>query len=130
MRTRRLVDPELLPLLDSIPPMVVNAETLPGMRSRVFPFEEDPAHVEKVSIETRTIPGPKGAPDVGIVILRPRAAKGPLPAALHMHGGGFVAGTAEAFAPHQRNDTFVIFRCRLANFDRHEQLLFRKKSRP
>ncbi|MBL8550881.1 MAG: alpha/beta hydrolase [Hyphomonadaceae bacterium] len=102
MTTRRLVDPQLLPLLDAMPPVTMSPETLPAMRARIFPFEEDPAHVEKVEIFTRSTPGLNGAPDVGLVIARPRNAAAPLPAILHMHGGGYVAGTAAQFAPHCR----------------------------
>jgi triacylglycerol lipase len=94
MRTRHLVDPELLPLLEAFPPLVIDAETLPAVRARVLPYPDDPEAEAKVAVETLLAPGPAGAPEVGIVFLRPRAATGPLPCILHIHGGGYVAGSA------------------------------------
>ncbi|OYW92187.1 MAG: arylesterase [Caulobacterales bacterium 32-67-6] len=45
-------------------------------------------------MERRAIPGPVGAPDVEVLIYRPKDAAGPLPCILHIHGGGYVAGAA------------------------------------
>ncbi|MEU0658501.1 alpha/beta hydrolase [Streptomyces lavendulocolor] len=45
-------------------------------------------------IEERTVPGPKGAPPITLLICRPAAAGGsPVPAIYHTHGGGMVAGS-------------------------------------
>ncbi|NMO03522.1 alpha/beta hydrolase [Gordonia sp. TBRC 11910] len=48
-----------------------------------------------VDVERRTVPGLNGAPDVGMVVLRPTTGSGPWPAIYHIHGGGMVAGTPE-----------------------------------
>src|SRR6478672_10040743 len=42
-----------------------------------------------VSIEERTVPGPEGAPDVRVLLYRPKAAEGTLPLVVSLHGGGF-----------------------------------------
>jgi len=47
-------------------------------------------------MESRTIPGPAGAPELKVLIYRPKQAKGALPCIFHIHGGGFVGGTAES----------------------------------
>lgn len=95
-RTRHLVDPQLLPLLDSIPPFDLSEAVLPMMRARPARFAPTEADVAATEMSVRQIPGPAGAPDVGVVIYRPRAAAGPLPCILHIHGGGYVTGAATA----------------------------------
>ncbi|MEU6591183.1 alpha/beta hydrolase [Streptomyces sp. NPDC046881] len=48
--------------------------------------------------EDRTVPGPRGAPDVSLLVCRPTAApaRSGLPVVYHVHGGGLVAGTNRA----------------------------------
>jgi len=98
--TRHLVDPELLEALDAFPPFEVSEATLSGFRSNItalLPPEESYAHPD-VAIERRTIAGPAGAPDVPVVLFRPRQA-GRAPALLYIHGGGYVLGSAMDVAP-------------------------------
>jgi len=45
-------------------------------------------------LPTRTVPGPAGAPDVGVTIYTPRNRSGRLPCIFRMHGGGYVTGSA------------------------------------
>ena len=45
----------------------------------------------------RTVPGPRGAPDVRVYVVNARANERPRPAILHIHGGGFVMGTARGW---------------------------------
>jgi triacylglycerol lipase len=97
--TRHLVDPELLELLDTLPSFELSHDVLPAMRSRVFPADEDPNDLAKVDTEIRTIPGPKGAPDVSIAVIKPKKADGLVGAIVHMHGGGYVMGSVEQFMP-------------------------------
>ncbi len=49
-----------------------------------------------VSIEERFVPGPDGAPDVRVLLYRPRSAEGTLPLVVSIHGGAF-AMRAEHF---------------------------------
>ena len=44
---------------------------------------------EALDISERLIPGPEGAPDVRVLLYRPRAATGALPLILSIHGGAF-----------------------------------------
>jgi len=91
--TLHLVDPQLRPMLDLWPTVALNAETLIEMRQRerLLPFEIDR---EGTSLDVRTVPGPIGAPDVTLHIYRPEGVAGPLPTIYHVHGGGYVAGSA------------------------------------
>ncbi len=90
-----LVNPEFRPVLeqflksagDSGP---LNDATLKQMRSRIFPsppLEPTPAVTEQM------IPGPAGAPQVKVYVCgdAPGASK---PAILHIHGGGYILGSA------------------------------------
>ncbi len=90
-----LVNPEFRPVLeqflksagDSGP---INDATLKQMRSRIFPsppLEPTPAVTEQM------IPGPTGAPQVKVYVCgdAPGASK---PAVLHIHGGGYILGSA------------------------------------
>ena len=92
--SRHLVDPQLLGLLDSLPPLKLSDEILPLVRegSRLPP-RVVPEPTVPVFHEIRTVPGPAGSPDVALYIYRPEAAAGPLPCILHVHGGGYVTGS-------------------------------------
>jgi acetyl esterase/lipase len=53
-------------------------------------------------VEAKSIPGARDAPDVDIYIITPALSdpnKGLRPAILHMHGGGFMFGTAQVSVP-------------------------------
>jgi hypothetical protein len=45
-----------------------------------------------VSVEERRVPGPSGAPDISLLILRLAGNPGPVPGIYHIHGGGMVLG--------------------------------------
>jgi len=47
-----------------------------------------------LTIEDRTIDGPDDT-DLSVRVYRPTSAPGPLPAVLHIHGGGFAVGSVE-----------------------------------
>jgi triacylglycerol lipase len=95
MASRHLVDPALLAFLDSFPGIQLREELLPVLRGR--PPMDPPipaAAIAAVDLQAHGIPGPRGAPQVGILFYRPRAASAPIGCILHLHGGGYVAGTA------------------------------------
>ena len=50
--------------------------------------------LDQVEVEERSAPGPEGAPDVTLTIIRPKDRERLLPALLWMHGGGYVMGCA------------------------------------
>jgi acetyl esterase/lipase len=95
--SRHLVDPELAAMLDVFPGIVLDVGTIAAMREQMKSMarpREDYAR-PNVTIEERSVPGPQGAPDVPVTLYRPTAAQGRLPVLLHLHGGGYVLGTAE-----------------------------------
>ncbi|HEX4015447.1 MAG TPA: alpha/beta hydrolase fold domain-containing protein [Frankiaceae bacterium] len=50
---------------------------------------------ENLAVTHRAIPGPDGAPDVPVIIYRPKSASGLLPAVVDFHGGAFIMGSAQ-----------------------------------
>ncbi|CAN5379937.1 alpha/beta hydrolase [soil metagenome] len=95
--TRRLVDPALLDVLDMMPTVALSNENLAEIRaaSRI-PIPAAGPEGEAIEMTRRTVPGSEGAPDVGVIVYRPMAATSALPCILHIHGGGYVLGSAEA----------------------------------
>ena len=91
--SRHLVDPELLPMLDQWPTVALTADMLPMMRANRLP--SPPVALNDVRVERRTVPGPAGAPDLAVQIYTPVGA-GPFPCIYHVHGGGYVAGSADS----------------------------------
>jgi len=102
VKSRHLVDPQLLALLELFPTLQFSAELLPEIRAREFPIPVDPRAAAAVEMETRMISGPPGAADVPLYIYRPREKTGTLPCILHIHGGGYVAGSAAMMEPSHR----------------------------
>ena len=94
MSTRKLVDPQLIPLLDAHPTISLSPEFLPALRSRPAMFEVDPADLGRTTLEVRSVPGGLNAPEVEVLVYRPREASETLPCVLHIHGGGYVVGDA------------------------------------
>jgi acetyl esterase/lipase len=90
-----LVDPELISAIKSLPKLVLTKQTLAAVRSEPAWPPLPPPAPQPVD---RKIPGPKGAPDVRIVVIDPAPGTKNRPAFLHIHGGGYVAGTAALFA--------------------------------
>lgn len=92
--TMHLVDPALRPMLAMWPTATLDPEVLAELRKRemLLPFEIDK---EGTTYETRSVPGSAGAPDIDLVICTPEGVEGPLPAIYHIHGGGYVMGSAK-----------------------------------
>ena len=95
--SKHLVDAELAPALAFFPEWTFSADTLPAIRAG---FVEQFAAVGEpesppYSVEERQVPGPAGAPDVRVLVIRPLDLKTPAPALLHIHGGGYVIGSVE-----------------------------------
>ncbi len=97
--SRHLVDPELIELLESFPPLELSDEVLPALRAMEFPIPEPPGPPPAVDVSVRRFPGVAGSPEVEAQVYRPRAASGPLGAILHVHGGGYIFGKAANQAP-------------------------------
>lgn len=99
MSTRHLVDPELVGLLDTFPPLEFTPETLPFIRAGMAEMFQQAAAAAPafpgITVSERMVPGPAGAPDVRVLVYLPNDAAGPLPALLWIHGGGYVIGSAD-----------------------------------
>lgn len=102
--SQHLVDPELIGLLDFFPPLTLTDESLPTIRamsSGANLVTNDPPALVML---TRSVVGPAGSPDVRVTISSPAARTGEkLPCVLHMHGGGYVIGSATELEPLYRN---------------------------
>lgn len=91
------LDPELEVALQVHQDRVVvtlTAEQIPAMRLRAEAPEatiapDDDRYVSSVHVA----PGPPGAPDVRVVLVRPARADRAAPCIVHLHGGGLVAGS-------------------------------------
>ena len=99
--SRRLVAPELLPMLELLPSFDFNEETLRAVRAgaAISPMKRPPlsAEQEAVACEQRFIAGPPGAPDVRVLVYTPPGKKPQTgrPGILHVHGGGYILGNPE-----------------------------------
>jgi acetyl esterase len=89
-------DSELQPWISMVPEL--DMRDLPTARALMEslkvampPFVQP----ENVELETRTVPGPSGAPDVPVLIFSPVWRGEDRPALVYMHGGGFVLGDAD-----------------------------------
>ncbi len=106
MDTRRLVDPALLPVLDVFPTIALTEELLGPMRDAErfaqLPVLAPLGTREAVEQTVRTAPGPEGAPNITLTIYKPRGARSALGCIYHIHGGGFVGGSAAALEPLHR----------------------------
>jgi acetyl esterase/lipase len=95
--TLDLVDPELKAALTSRRPLRLDDQVLP--RSREFitrlAAQSPPRESSQVSLEELLVSSLYDAPPVRVLMYRPRASEGPLPAMIHLHGGGYVMGLPE-----------------------------------
>lgn len=104
MSTRHLVDRDVLQLLDVFPTVSLSHEILEEMRGpNRLPFPPAEGRAAEVLRKVVEIPGPEGAPDVGVIVYTPPDAAGPLGCILHIHGGGYVMGAAAPQEPVHRN---------------------------
>jgi acetyl esterase/lipase len=96
MKTRHLVDPELLPMLDGFPPMVLSAESLPMIRAAIPQMLAAVAIPElPVTCSDVLIPSGDGDRTIRCLLIRPPSLQADAPAILHFHGGGHVIGVPE-----------------------------------
>jgi triacylglycerol lipase len=95
MNSSRLLDPELRALADAFPNVEMTRDGLPAMREAINAMfaAVPPTPSSDVNVETIMIPGPAGT--LRTLLYRPAAGTSPVPAVLHIHGGGYVFGTPE-----------------------------------
>ena len=93
-----LLDPELKGpikmMLSQMPP--TNFKNLPAARAAskqmMAAMKTQMPVIPDIVTEDRTIPGPKGSPNIIVRIYRPEKQAGLLPALLWIHGGGYILG--------------------------------------
>jgi triacylglycerol lipase len=97
MPSRHLVDPEIVPLIEQLPAIVLDHAGLEAARAMLLEMgrANQPPPNPEVVVERRSLPGPSGAPEVSTLISSPKAKGGKRPAILHIHGGGYVLGAAD-----------------------------------
>lgn len=96
MTTRPLVDPEILPLLELLPPLDLSDASIVSIRELLNTPNPD---LPKPAIDPveRKVPGLNGAPEVPVLLFDPPGRKNRA-AIYHIHGGGMVMGTAMSSA--------------------------------
>jgi acetyl esterase/lipase len=89
------VHPELRPLLDFLPVVDFERDTLAEIRSStdMGAFGASADENELVTVSTQAVPGLPGNPPVDVYLYRPNTQAAPRPAILHIHGGGFIIGS-------------------------------------
>lgn len=113
MNTLELVDPELRPLLAIFPTQQLTHENLADARLRTLPIPS-PANSD-VDVRDALVPGTGNAPAVPIRIYKPASDK-PLPCIFHMHGGGYVMGSAKELTAMHRAAASAL-RCAIVSVD-------------
>jgi acetyl esterase/lipase len=94
-----LVDPELRPALERMIKAVGEFKVGPGNLADSRKTWEKEAPAQTPPYEVRRIPGPKGAPEVRIIVINGQAGAAPRPAIVYLHGGGFIGGVADSKIP-------------------------------
>lgn len=99
MSSKHLIDPELIPGLEYLPTTALTQENLPGFRqslTEMFKLKDPPLDDTSVIRKAEVfIPGPAGCPDVRVLTFTHIDSKTDRPAYFHIHGGGFVLGSAD-----------------------------------
>jgi acetyl esterase/lipase len=101
-QSRDLVDPELRGLLSVFPQLSLSLEALPQIRLdgeemwRNLVASPGSPQAKGIRVAERFVPGPPGAPAVRVLTYEPARSEQSMPAYLHIHGGGYVLGTADS----------------------------------
>jgi acetyl esterase/lipase len=103
MKSRYLVDSELLGTFDTLPTIDLTVELLPVIRATGLPLQFEAPAADAADVLRRKVPGPEGAPEVEVAIYTPRPRDAPLPCIFHIHGGGYVTGSTAALEPIHRS---------------------------
>ncbi len=99
MPSRHLVDPQIAPLIEQLPSLVLEFGRLTEARAQVAAMQpERGPPAEDLKVYEERIPGGHGAPDLRLIITAPKASNSGRPGILHVHGGGYVLGSAEMTA--------------------------------
>ncbi len=99
MTTRQLVDLELLPLIDGFPEVSLTRESLPQTRALLNAVNAQALSAlpefPDIAVSEHYAPGPQNAPDVRVLMYRPKGVSTLTPALLWMHWGAYLFGSAD-----------------------------------
>lgn len=91
-----MVDEDLRAAAAILPDLSVLSEaTLPEIRGLLAGEPPVLGESDGIDVSSITIAGLDGEPDMPALLYRPIGLEGPLPAVLNIHGGGYVAGSAQ-----------------------------------
>jgi triacylglycerol lipase len=101
MDTRHLIDPELQAALALFPPLDIAGLGLENLRAAMDGLAPaaDALACDDILLQRIAVPASPAGPELGIVIHRPVGHTGDLPLYFHIHGGGFVLGSAIMSSP-------------------------------
>ncbi|QFZ77947.1 alpha/beta hydrolase fold domain-containing protein [Streptomyces fagopyri] len=91
-------DPELAAALEVVSEQMSPAlypGMIPALREEMAAWEgadSDLTMDGAFEVEDRTVPGPRGAPDISLLVCRPTGTDVTVPVVYHTHGGGMVVG--------------------------------------
>lgn len=96
-RTHPPIDPELAPVLKAVHEHLsptITAEDIQGLRANPMFAVPDEALTRNgtVQLQNLSVPGPSGAPEISLLVLRPVGLAAGAPIFYHMHGGGMIIG--------------------------------------
>lgn len=99
MNTRHLLAPELAAVIDQLPVIPINRNTLESVRMTRAQQAEVVAstlpEVSGVEVSEQQVPGTASDPPVRVLVYRPVGVTRDLPVLLWIHGGGYVLGRAD-----------------------------------
>ncbi len=105
MKTRHLLDPEILPALDAFPDISLEKEGLPLIRQAAAQMvqlaDADARGVVRDEIQVPSLYADQ--PEVRCLVYRPKSSSAAIPAYLHLHGGGYILGSPEGSDAHNVN---------------------------
>ena len=99
MNTLPLIAPDYRDAANIIPVFDYEVQPLTEIRAaleQAYGMKYGPSDL--VAKEEVYLPGTAGDPQVRALLYRPKGVQGPVPAILHIHGGGWIAGTADVMA--------------------------------
>jgi acetyl esterase/lipase len=102
VKSRHLVDPDLLGAFDTLPTIDLTDKLLPAIRAAGLPLQFEPPAPEDAEVVRLKVSGPQGSPQVEVSVYLPCKRAEVLPCIFHIHGGGFVTGKAAALEPIHR----------------------------